>query len=92
MSNPFSHDTTSNAVTDHSFADQQGVPAQHLVSFGQAMGAPRDSLGEDDYRFPNQPARGPDQSVADTSPPTRVQPWPTPTGYRDGYYPKGYAP
>jgi hypothetical protein len=92
MSNPFSHDTTSNAATDHSFTDDQGVPAQHLVSFAQAMGAPRDSLSEDDYRFPNQPARGPNRPVTDTSPPAPVQPWPTPTGYRDGYYPKGYAP
>jgi hypothetical protein len=93
MSNPFTHDTTSNAATDHSFADDQGVPDQHLVSFAQAMGAPRDSLGEDDYRFPNQPARADaDQSVADSAPPAPVPPWPTPTGYRDGYYPKGWAP
>ena len=91
MSNPFSHDTTSNAQTDHSFADDQGVPAQHLVSFVQAMDAPRDSLSEEDYRFP-QARRDGDEPVTDTSKPDPVQPWTPPTGYRDGYYPPASAP
>lgn len=77
MSNPFSHDTTSNARTDHSFAEDQGD--RHSVSFMQAMDAPRSSLSEEDYRFPDQPS-SPDQS----------QSQPT-TSTRPGYYPNGYA-
>jgi hypothetical protein len=85
VSNPFSHDTTSNAQTDHSFADDRGVPSEHLVSFAQAMDAPAQSLGEVDYRFPagNAPASA-----------DRMEPAPAEPGAssRPGYYPNGYAP
>ena len=91
MSNPFSHDATSNAATDYSFAEDQGVPNHHLVSFAEAMDAPRDSLSEQDYRFPDARTGG-DEPVTDQSEPTPVEPWRTPASPRPGYYPKGYAP
>ena len=83
MADPFSHDTTSNAQTDHRFADDVGVvPDIHRVSFETAMDAPRDPLAEDDYRYP-----------AGAPSPTQTQAQPEPTAAtRPGHYPNGYAP
>jgi len=87
LSNPFSHDTTSNAATDHSFANDVGVvPSPHLVSFAKAMDAPNSSLSEEDYRFPG----GSPPTAADRSQPAPAAGPDSPT--RPGYWPNGYAP
>lgn len=91
MTNPFAHDTTSNAQTDFSFSEDQGVPNQHLVSFMQAMDAPNQSLGEEDYRFPGARPGG-DEPVTDESEPAPVEPWRAPTSMQPGYFPRGWAP
>lgn len=91
MSTPFIADDMSNAQTDFSFSEDQGVPNQHLVSFMQAMDAPNQSLGEEDYRFPAARTSG-DEPLTDKSPPTPVEPWRAPSEYRPGYFPRGYAP
>jgi hypothetical protein len=76
MTNPFAHDTTSNAAGDYNFSEDDGVPAQHMTGFAQAaMSAPNDSLGETDYRVP----------------PSSNQPSQTVTP-RPGSYPQAYAP
>ncbi|MGO9731098.1 hypothetical protein [Mycobacterium sp.] len=91
MINPFAHDTTSNAQTDHSFDTDKGIPNEHLVSFMRAMDAPRDSLAEDDYRYPRE-GFGRDEPVSDTTQPAPPQPYPISNQYRPGYYPKGFSP
>jgi len=90
VTNPFAHDTTSNASTDFSFADDQGVPGRHLESFVQAMGSSGGGLSETDYRFPA--GAGGDEALPAEKPQTQVKPWTAPGQQRDGYYPKGYAP
>lgn len=92
LSTPFSADDMSNAQTDFSFSDDQGVPNRHLTSFGQAMDAPADNLGEDDYRFPGARLRGDDPVTDGDAPADPVQPWQMPTQPRPGYFPRGYAP
>jgi hypothetical protein len=92
MTNPFLHDVTSNAQTDFSFNDDEGVPAGHLVSFTQAMDAPNDPLSEEDYRYPGGRPGG-DEPVTDgNAPADPVTPWQAPQQPMPGYYPRGYAP
>jgi hypothetical protein len=88
MSSPFAHDTTSNAQTDFSFADDQGVPDRHLVSFQQAMSAPSSNLGEADYRYPG--LRPGQQIPADQQKPP-VEQWQAPASPQYGQYPRPYA-
>ena len=89
MTNPFAHDTSSNARDDFSFFEDQGVPAHHVKAFANAMGAPNNSLSEEDYRFPDARPRTGDEPIIDGSEPERWQAIASPSY---SYFPKPYAP
>jgi hypothetical protein len=94
MSNPFAHDTgavADNASTDFSFSEDQGVPNIHLESFMQAMDAPADNLGEEDYR--NSDARlGGDEPIPAQQQSSKGQAQQAAGQQRAGQYPRPYAP
>lgn len=92
MSTPFGADDMSNAQTDFSFSDDEGVPDRHVTSFGQAMDAPGDSLSEEDYRYPGGRPGGNDRVADGNMPADPVKPWQAPTQPRPDYYPRGFAP